>query len=98
MCLGNSRQDDGRRRLEELRWGRVQFGILSQDGSQSSHWLSPVQVMALCRQLYSVTPRALVVSVAGAGRDHGDTLSEWLRSALASLIDRVKGLIDQLAD
>jgi Ni,Fe-hydrogenase maturation factor len=46
------------------------------DGSKSSHWLSPVQVMALCRQLYGVTPRALVVSVAGACFDHGDTLSE----------------------
>jgi Ni,Fe-hydrogenase maturation factor len=33
------------------------------DGSQSSHWLSPVQVLVLCRRLYSVTPRALVVSV-----------------------------------
>ena len=68
------------------------------DGSQSSHWLTPAQVMALCRQLYSVTPRALVVSVAGECFDHGDTLSTRLRSALPSLIDRVEGLIDQLAD
>jgi hydrogenase maturation protease len=68
------------------------------DGSQSSHWLTPAQVMALCCQLYRVTPRALAVSVAGACFDHGDTLSAPLRSALPSLIDRVEGLIDQLAD
>jgi hydrogenase maturation protease len=68
------------------------------DGRQSSHWLTPAQVMALCSQLYGVTPRALTVSVAGACFDHGDTLSAPLRSALPSLIHRVEGLIDQLAN
>jgi hydrogenase maturation protease len=68
------------------------------NGSQSSHWLTPGQVMALCSQLYNVTPRALVLSVAGACFDHGDTLSAQLTSALPSLIDRVEGLISELAD
>lgn len=68
------------------------------EGSQSSHWLTPTQVMALCSQLYGIKPRALLVSVAGACFDHGDTLSEQLRSALPSLINRIEGLIDHLAD
>jgi hydrogenase maturation protease len=68
------------------------------DGSQSSHWLSPAQVMALCQQLYGASPRALAVSIAGECFDHGDTLSGPLRNALPKLIDKIVEWIDQLAD
>jgi hydrogenase maturation protease len=67
-------------------------------GSQSSHWLTPAQVMALCSQLYGVTPRAMAVSVTGACFDHGDTLSEPIAKALPCLIDRVEALVAQFAD
>lgn len=56
------------------------------DCSPGSHCLSPAQVMALCRQLYGLTPRAVTISVTGARFDHGDTLSEALERALPGLI------------
>jgi hydrogenase maturation protease len=65
---------------------------------QSSHRLTPAQLIALCEELYGVTPRAMMISIAGASFDHGDTLSEALRSALPELIDRGEDCVFRLAD
>jgi hydrogenase maturation protease len=65
--------------------------------SQSSHWLTPAQVMSLCAQLYGTAPRAILGTVAGACFDHGDALSEPLRNALPKLVDKVEEWIHQLA-
>jgi hydrogenase maturation protease len=67
------------------------------DCGQSSHWLTPAQVMALCRQLYGATPRAMSVSIAGASFDHGATLSDAISSALPELIDLVEDFIGYLS-
>jgi hydrogenase maturation protease len=69
-----------------------------EDRGQGSHWLTPAQVIALCEELYGVTPRALTISIAGASFDHGDRLSEVLRSALPELVDRVEDWVGRLAD
>jgi hypothetical protein len=45
-----------------------------------------------------VTPRAMMISIAGASFDHGDTLSEALRSALPELIDQAEEWVLRLAD
>jgi hydrogenase maturation protease len=55
--------------------------------SPGSHWLTPAQLMALCRQLYGVTPRAMAISIVGECFDHGDTLSKALAGALPNLIE-----------
>lgn len=69
-----------------------------EDGGQSSHWLTPAQVIVLCEELYGVTPRAMMISIAGASFDHGETLSEPLRSALPELIDQAEDWVVRLAD
>jgi hydrogenase maturation protease len=69
-----------------------------EDRDQSSHWLTPAQLVALCEELYGVTPRAMMISIAGASFDHGDTLSEALRSALPELIDQAEEWVLRLAD
>jgi hydrogenase maturation protease len=69
-----------------------------EDRGQTSHWLTPAQVIALCEELYGATPRAMMISIAGASFDHGETLSEALRSALPELVDRVEDCVGCLAD
>lgn len=61
-----------------------------EDGGQSSHWLTPANLMALCKELYGATPRAVTISIAGASFDHGDNLSASLQKALPELIDRAE--------
>jgi hydrogenase maturation protease len=63
------------------------------DQVQSSHWLTPAQLIALCRQLYGHAPRAVTISIAGACFDHGETLSETITAALPELIDRAEILV-----
>ncbi len=67
------------------------------DCRQDSHWLTPAQLIALCRQLYGATPRAMTVSIAGASFDHGDTLSEIIRAKLPELFDQARAMLTGLA-
>lgn len=71
---------------------------VKEDGGQSSHWLTPANLMALCKELYGVTPHTMMISIAGASFEHGDTLSEELRNSLPELIDRAEDCVAQLVD
>ncbi|MGB6687391.1 MAG: hydrogenase maturation protease [Terracidiphilus sp.] len=64
--------------------------------AKSSHHLTPQQVIALCRQLYGVSPRAFTISIAGKSFEHGDALTDTLEAALPRLIGTVGELIDSL--
>lgn len=66
------------------------------DRRQSSHWLTPSQLIALCQELYGREPRAVTISIAGACFDHGETLSEAIRTALPELIKQAEILIETL--
>jgi hydrogenase maturation protease len=58
-----------------------------------SHRLSPGQLIALCAELHTSTPRGFAVSVAGASFDHGERLSATARAALPRLVDLTKSLV-----
>ena len=60
-----------------------------------SHVYSPGRVLDLARELYSATPRAFVITMAGENFDHGDSLSARVASALPELIARIEDLIKE---
>jgi hydrogenase maturation protease len=67
-----------------------------EEPARFSHQLAPEQVIALCRQLYGVCPRAFTVSISGKSFAHGEELTDELRAALPRLAGTVSELIDSL--
>jgi hydrogenase maturation protease len=62
-----------------------------------SHVYSPEKVLALARELYNATPRAVVITVAGENFGHGDRLSAPVASALPELLAAIELLIKDSA-
>jgi hydrogenase maturation protease len=60
-----------------------------------SHVYSPGRILDLGRELYSATPRAFVITVAGENFDHGDSLSPAVAAALSELVAQISGLVEQ---
>jgi hydrogenase maturation protease len=62
-----------------------------------SHQLTPEQILAFSLELYGVRPRAYTISVTGESFEHGEELSEPVRSALPACVDIAYELIQQHA-
>jgi hydrogenase maturation protease len=66
------------------------------EGICGTHFLTPAQLMALCRELYGRTPEAYEVSVAGESFAHGEHLSCGLQDALPRIAETVIALVGQI--
>jgi hydrogenase maturation protease len=66
----------------------------SEEPASFSHQFTPEQVVALCRRLYGVGPRAFTISIVGKSFEHGDALSDELRAALPRLVGTMRELIE----
>jgi len=67
--------------------------IRKHPSGQFSHVYSPEKVVALARELYDASPKAMVITVAGENFEHGESLSAPVASALPELISTVERLV-----
>lgn len=63
-----------------------------------SHHLAPADLVALCDRLYSVKPRAFLISVSGERFDHGQQLSARAVKSVPVVVEQVSKLIDKVRD
>ena len=78
--------------------GKVQCQTVSADCTRVdlSHNLAPAQVLAFCKQLYEVEPRAFLISIGGKCFDHGERLSVAAENALPRVTAMVNELLNQI--
>ena len=58
-----------------------------------SHHLTPEQILALSKQLYSVTPGGFLITAHTRSFDHGSTLSAVADAMIPSIIEQVCALL-----
>jgi len=63
--------------------------------TQFTHVFSPAKVIEFARQLYGVTPKAIVITVVGQHFGHGESLSPAVANALPELIAVIEHLVQQ---
>jgi hydrogenase maturation protease len=61
--------------------------------AQFSHVYSPAKILDLARDLYQESPKAFVITVAGADFGHGDRLSNAVAAAIPSLVAKVEQIV-----
>ena len=75
-------------RVEEIRGDAA-------EPARFSHVFSPQKVLDLAAQLYGVSPRAFVITVAGDNFNHGDSLSPAVAAAIPELVAQISVLVKQ---
>jgi len=62
-----------------------------------SHSLSPIDLLALCRELYGRSPQAFLISVGGGDFSQRTNVSERVANIFDTLITLVKSLVSKTA-